>query len=209
MPTIRKSPQSIEYVIHPQARDVFRFMSERCKPIFHWETFPDPLKSALLQQQQFVGIMYSEQIPKSNSDETIKKAIRFEFISPVWALKYTEQLTPPPENFLVCYEPDELTDHQISLMSWSSVFQLLAFSVDRRILSNVWDGINEMVPVEILEELLSAKSLTLDVITAWTGGSKATIINQKQKEKQNIAATQSHHYSEQEMLSMLTGNQMD
>ena len=112
---------------------------------------------------------------------------------------------PLPENYLICYEPDELTDHQISLMCWNSFFQLLAFSVDRRKLSRAWDTINDMVPTDVMQELLSAKSLTLDVFTAWTGGSKGTLVEQKRKEKKNAQVSHSQHYSDAEMLAMLTG----
>ena len=183
MPTIRKPPTSIEYSVHRLALDVFHFISDRYQPILRWNTFPESLKSALLQQQVYTGIMHSEKIPKPNSDETLKKAVKYQFIIPMWALKYTDQAMPLPENYLICYEPDELTDHQISLMCWNSFFQLLAFSVDRRKLSRAWDTINDMVPTDVMQELLSAKSLTLDVFTAWTGGSKGTLVEQKRKEK--------------------------
>lgn len=205
MPTLRKPPTTIEYSIHPLALDVFHFISDRYQPILRWNTFPDSLKSALLQQQVYTGIMHSEKIPKPNSDETLKKAVKYQFITPMWVLKYTDQAMPLPENYLICYEPDELTDHQISLMCWNSFFQLLAFSVDRRKLSRAWDTINDMVPTDVMQELLSAKSLTLDVFTAWTGGSKGTLVEQKRKEKKNAQVSHSQHYSDAEMLAMLTG----
>jgi hypothetical protein len=207
-PTIRKPPRSIEYALHPLALGVFRFISEIYTPVLHWNKFPDSLKTALLQQQTYTGIMHYKLVPKPNSDELQKRPVKFEFITPVWALKYTESATPLPENYLISYEAGELTHHQISLMCWNSVFQLLASSVDRRKLSKVWDAINNMVPTEVMQELLSTKSLTLDVFTAWTGGSKATIVGQKQKSKKGAAAS-AQHYSDLEMQAMLTGQSME
>lgn len=207
MPTIRKPPRSIEYSVHPLALDVFHFISDRYQPIFRWDAFPCSLKNALLQQQMYTGIMHSERIPKPNrkedSDETIKRDLKFEFITPVWALKYTEELMPLPENYLVCYEPEELTGHQISLMTWSSIFQLLAFSVDRRKLALVRDALNEMVPTSVMHELLSAKSLTIDTLAEWTDGSRGTIVYQKKKHKAHTEISQP--YSEQQLLRILTG----
>lgn len=83
MPTLRKPPTTIEYSIHPLALDVFHFISDRYQPILRWNTFPDSLKSALLQQQVYTGIMHSEKIPKPNSDETLKKAVKYQFITPM------------------------------------------------------------------------------------------------------------------------------
>lgn len=207
MPTIRRPPTTIKYSVHPLALDVFHFMSNRYHPIFRWDTFPDPLKKALLQQQMYTGIMHSERIPKPNrkadSEETQKRDLKFEFITPVWALKYTEQVMPLPDNYLVCYEPDELTDHQISLMSWSSIFQLLAFSVDRRKLALVRDALNELVPTAVMHDLLSTKSLTIDALAEWTGGSRGTIVYQKKKQQTHTETSES--YSEEQLLRILTG----
>lgn len=207
MPTLRKPPTTIEYSIHPLALDVFHFISDRYQPIFRWDSFPDSLKNALLQQQMYTGIMHSERIPKPNrkegSDETIKRDLKFEFITPVWALKYTEELMPLPNNYLVCYEPDELTDNQISLMSWGSIFQLLAFSVDRRKLALVRDALNELVPTAVMHDLLSSKSLTIDALAEWTGGSRGTIVSQKKKHQTHTEISQP--YSEQQLLRILTG----
>jgi hypothetical protein len=119
----------------------------------------------------------------------------------------TRASTPLPENYLISYEAGELTDHQISLMCWNSVFQLLASSVDRRKLSRVWDAINDMVPTEVMQELLSTKSLTLDVFTVWTGGSKGTLVDQKRKEK--AQASHPQHYSDLELQARLTGQSME
>ncbi len=207
MPTIRKPPTSIEYSVHRLALDVFHFISDKYQPIFRWDSFPDSLKNSLLQQQMYIGIMHSERIPKPNrkpgSNETQKRDLKFEFITPVWALKYTEQLMPLPENYLVCYEPDELTEHQINMMAWNSVFQLLAFSVDRRKLALVRDALNEMIPTEIMHDLLSTKSLTIDALADWTGGSRGTIVSQKKRHQANTETSLS--YSEQQILRILTG----
>jgi hypothetical protein len=89
------------------------------------------------------------------------------------------------------------------MMAWSSIFQLLAFSVDRRKLSLVRDALNEMVPAEVMHELLSAKSLTIDAMTEWTGGSRGTIVYQKKKHQAH--AEMSQPYSEEQLLRILTG----
>ena len=167
--------------LHPAALAAYEWL-ETYPRLLDWNSLPSPLISALLAQP-LQGVMRYDTKPTARGN--IKKTpTEFLFYAPIWHARYWPD-SHPPEGTLLIHD-DGSSDHSsehIEKTAWVSALQLLVFSVDSNSIATMRDSLQELLPTSLSLELFGKGKITDADLCRWSGLSRGTLIQQRQRQR--------------------------
>lgn len=172
--------------LHPVARGAYEWL-EAYPRLIDWSTLPSPLIDALLVQP-LQGVMRYEM--KTTAKGGVRKnPTEFQFYAPLWAARYWPGSKPPPGTLLIHDDASaDRSNDEIEQAAWLSVLQLLVFSVDENAVATLRDNLQELMPEPLSRSLFGKKRVSDADLCRWTGLSRGTLIQQRQRLRPDAAA---------------------
>ncbi len=185
MPALSHSQPGLSITLHPAARAAYEWL-ETYPRLIDWSTLPSGLINALLEQPLH-GVMRSD-VQTTATGRTRKVPAEFQFYAPLWPARYWPDSQPPAGTLLI-YEDSSntLPQEEIEKVAWLSVLQLLVFSVDANSIATLRDGLHELLPKPLSLSLFGKKTVSDVDLCRWTGLSRGTLIQQRQRIRSETA----------------------
>jgi hypothetical protein len=171
--------------LHPAARAAYEWL-ETYPRLIDWNTLPSPLISGLLSQP-LLGVMRYDTTQTARGT-TKKTPTEFLFYAPIWLARYWPDSQPPEGSLLI--HDDESSDHsneRIEKAAWVSALQLMVFSVDSNSIATIRDSLQKQLPTSVSLELFGKGKISDADLCHWSGLSRGTLIQQRQRQRADIS----------------------
>lgn len=177
MPPIFYANANLKINLHPAAQTAYEWL-ENYPLLVDWQSLPVTLTNAM-QREPLRGVM-EYQISTTNRG-TKKIPSRFLFFAPLWPARHWLNNELPEGVMLIDDETMHDKKEQIEAAAWISVLQLFIHSVDVKSISSLRENFQEWLPPKLANELFNKKKVTDNDIKIWTGISRGTLIQQRQR----------------------------
>ena len=186
LPVLLHAQPGLSITLHPAARAAYEWL-ETYPRLVNWSTLPSSLVNPLLEQPLH-GVMRSD--TKTTVRGRIRKVpVEFQFYAPLWPARYWPG-SQAPSGTLLIYDDSSATRsfEEIEKVAWLSVLQLLVFSVDTNLIAALRDDLQELLPEPLSHSLFGKKKVSDADLCRWTGLSRGTLIQQRQRTRTGTPA---------------------
>ena len=177
MPSLIQHRPSIAISLHPAAMGAYAWL----------QTYPLLIDHAQLPASLCTALMHQ---PLSGVMTPDNRSRQFQMFCPLLQPRFWFENRVPDETLLIHYGENEISDEQIEKFSWSSALSHFLFSVNEKNLASVRDSLQTHMPEYLHRKLFSAKKITDQALCQWTGKSRSTFIQQRNKTKSQSASTE-------------------
>ncbi|WP_350996490.1 hypothetical protein [Shewanella sp. TB7-MNA-CIBAN-0143] len=178
--TVFNARSGIKVTLHPLAIPAYDWLTILPK-LIDWNTLPASFTASLLSEP-LRGVMHYESTEKNRKIR--HKPTKFSLYAPLWPALYWPANHPPDSTILIhnsaTNQPD---DQDIERAAWLSVLSLMMFSVDRRSIAELRDSLQTQLPEHLSRTLFNKKKISDADLCRWTGLTRGTLIQQRQRGK--------------------------
>jgi hypothetical protein len=109
---------------------------------------------------------------------------RFLMFDPVWSLRLWNGDRPPADCQLIGFQEDEISDEQITKITWANTLNIVFSSIDKsKGLLKLHESLNRYVPVDIKQQFgLKRAKISEREIAQWANVAAGTIPEQRRQQ---------------------------
>ena len=174
--TVSQPHPDLIFSIHPLAHTAYEWVLS-FPTLIEWHNLPTQLTNQLLRQP-LQGIMRYRQQGKRD----VMRPVEFQLFAPLWPALYWDTHHPPAETLLIhntsSHFPD---DEDIEQQAWASVMGLLALSINSGELASLREHFQTQLPHHVAQHFFGKDAITDADLTKWTGFSRGTLVQQRQR----------------------------
>lgn len=131
-----------------------------------------------------------------------KKRSDFLMFSPLWQVKLWQGHEPPLGTLLI--NVTDINDAEIEKIAWTSVLSHFICTIDHKKLSEIRENINKYLPKNLCFEFFEKGKFTDPILCNWIACSRATLTQQRKKNKDKKAQISSN--SPSNIIEYLSGS---
>ncbi len=165
--------------LHPSAKDAYLWIN-RYPFLFNFNALSGTLQDILSREMLLTVINDTREAKKH------KKQKHLYVYAPLWPILFWQNNQPPIGTVLVQSGP--LSDEEIERAAWLSVLTPLFLSIDASKLSEIRESLCDHMPEHLQDPLFSTSKISDKQLCSWTGVSRGTLVQQRQKHRQKSPA---------------------
>jgi hypothetical protein len=169
-----------KFELHPAAKSAIDFFHS-IPPQFH---FPPPLVKRFISTHTVLrGVIYEG---------------CFLAFDPVWTLRFWDGNRPPEDCQLISYKPDEISEDQITTITWSNTLNIVLSSISKTNgLLRLQSSLNTYLPAIIKQQLgFTRKTISDREVAKWANVSASTIPEQRKQQQKVVNQVQGDIFGE-------------